>query len=157
MAEPTEKQKIGHLGEDIAQKYLENKGFSIIGQNYLKKYGEIDIIAKKGKILHFVEVKTVSEPAGLTAWPQPLRRSENIVPHRSDLSNDGSVSRETDNYRPEDNLHPFKLRRLARTTQAYLLEFHKNEDPEWVFDAITVSLDMKMRKAVVNFIQNIVL
>ena len=60
MAETTEKQKIGRLGEDIAIKYLQNKGFLVIGQNYLKKCGEIDIIAKKDRVLHFIEVKTVS-------------------------------------------------------------------------------------------------
>ena len=52
--------KSGKVGECIAVKFLENKGFEIIEQNYRKKYGEIDIIAQKGKILHFIEVKSVS-------------------------------------------------------------------------------------------------
>ncbi|KKT37913.1 MAG: hypothetical protein UW27_C0008G0048 [Parcubacteria group bacterium GW2011_GWA1_44_13] len=60
MAEPTEKQKIGRLGEDIAVKYLENKGFLVIERNYLKKCGEIDVIAKKAGITHFIEVKSVT-------------------------------------------------------------------------------------------------
>lgn len=48
----------GKLGEEIAKKYLEGKGYKIIEQNYKTKYGETDIIAKCGKDLVFVEVRT---------------------------------------------------------------------------------------------------
>ncbi len=51
--------KIGSLGEDIVCKFLENKGFTVVGRNYRKKWGEIDIIARKLKTLHFIEVKAV--------------------------------------------------------------------------------------------------
>ena len=134
MADPTQKQIVGRIGEDIAGKYLENKGFSIVGLNYRKRYGEIDIIAQKGKITHFIEVKSVS--------------CENL---------DQNVSRVTDNYRPEDNIHPQKLKRLARTIQAYLLEKFPKGEPEWQFDAITVRLDMKTRQAKVRFMDNLIL
>lgn len=129
MAEPTEKQKIGRLGEDIATKYLQNKGFSIICRNYRKKCGEIDIIAKKEGITHFIEVKTVS----------------------------GFTSSETDKYRPEDNVHPDKLRRLARTIQLYLFEKPVHGDPDWIFDVITVRVDTDTKKACVELIPNIVI
>ena len=56
----SKKRKIGDRGEEIACKYLENKGFSIIERNYWRPWGEIDIVAKKGSILSFVEVKSVS-------------------------------------------------------------------------------------------------
>lgn len=134
MKAPTEKQKIGRTGEDIAVKYLENKGFSVIERNYLRKCGEIDIIAKKGKILHFIEVKSVScESFSL------------------------NVSRVTDEYRPEDNIHPQKLKRLARTIQVYLLSKYQENEPEWAFDAITVRLNIKTRQARVKFMENLVL
>ena len=138
MPKPTEKQKIGRIGEDIAVKYLGNKGFTIIERNYRKKYGEIDIIAKKGTILHFIEVKTVSH--------------ENFVCFSGE-----NVSRETDHYRPEDNIHPYKLKRLARTIQVYLLEKFSKKEPEWQFDAITVRLDRETRRAKVKFLENIIL
>lgn len=49
----------GQIGEDIACKWLENKGFLIVERNYSRKWGEIDIVAKKDKILHFIEVKSL--------------------------------------------------------------------------------------------------
>lgn len=132
--EPTEKQSTGRLGEEIAVKYLGNKGFSIIERNYLKKYGEIDIITQKHDTIHFIEVKSVSCEIHI-----------------------GNVSRVTDEYRPEDNIHPQKLKRLARTIQAYLLSRYPKDEPMWVFDAIIVRLDTKMRQAKVKFIENIIL
>lgn len=58
--------KKGKLGEDVARKYLEDKGYIIIGQNYRNKYGEIDLIARDRNNLVFVEVKTrIGEQFGL--------------------------------------------------------------------------------------------
>lgn len=50
----------GQRGEEIAVKYLQNKGYKVIGRNFRLRNGEIDIIAleDKNKVLVFVEVKT---------------------------------------------------------------------------------------------------
>lgn len=53
-----EKRRIGDFGEDLAVSYMTNKGYEILCRNYLKPYGEIDIIALKDDIICFVEVKT---------------------------------------------------------------------------------------------------
>jgi len=53
-------KEIGTLGENIAKNYLEKKGYRILETNYKTKIGEIDIIAQKGKILVFIEVKTIT-------------------------------------------------------------------------------------------------
>lgn len=50
--------KTGSAGEMIAKKYLEKKGYKIIEQNYKTKYGEIDLIGRKGKEFVIIEVRT---------------------------------------------------------------------------------------------------
>ncbi len=47
----------GRRGEDIATRYLVNKGFRIIEKNFNTRFGEIDIIAARDFKLHFIEVK----------------------------------------------------------------------------------------------------
>ncbi len=54
----TKNLEIGHLGETVAKKYLQNKGYRIIEQNYRTKYAEIDLVAYNKDILVFIEVKT---------------------------------------------------------------------------------------------------
>ena len=52
------KRRFGIIGEKIAQGYLINKGYKILETNFYTKRGEIDIVAKKGKSIVFIEVKT---------------------------------------------------------------------------------------------------
>ena len=49
---------VGKLGEQIAKKNLENKGYTILEHGWRWGKGELDFIAKKEDILVFVEVKT---------------------------------------------------------------------------------------------------
>jgi putative endonuclease len=127
--EKTQKRKTGDLGEDIAAKYLINKGFLILDRNYLKPWGEIDLVAKQGNKLHFVEVKTVSREAG----------------HRS-----GGV-------RPEENMHQRKILRLHRAIQTYMLEKKVPESVDWQIDLACVYLDFSSRRARVELLENITL
>ncbi len=50
--------KRGAEGEAKALEFLKKEGFKILAQNWRAKHLEIDIIAEKKKMLHFVEVKT---------------------------------------------------------------------------------------------------
>ncbi|MGA2500602.1 MAG: YraN family protein [Tepidisphaeraceae bacterium] len=52
---------LGERGENIAARYLRDKGFTIIIRNYRCPIGEIDIVAKEGLTIVFVEVKTREE------------------------------------------------------------------------------------------------
>lgn len=60
-------RKTGQEYEAMAAKYLEEKGYGILERNYRCPYGEIDIIAKDGSYLVFVEVKY----RGSAAWGIP--------------------------------------------------------------------------------------
>lgn len=51
-------KSLGLLGENLACKHIESKGFSIIRRNFHCKFGEIDIIAEKFNTIYFFEVKT---------------------------------------------------------------------------------------------------
>ena len=51
-------KRLGQWGEEIAAKYLIDRGYKILDRNYRNAIGEIDIIGKKEGTLIFVEVKT---------------------------------------------------------------------------------------------------
>lgn len=53
-----ERQQFGQKGEDIAARHLKQSGYRIITTNFRNRLGEIDIIAKDGDTLAFVEVKS---------------------------------------------------------------------------------------------------
>jgi len=48
---------LGKTGESLACLWLRLHGYSIIKRNYHSRFGEIDIIARKGKTVSFIEVK----------------------------------------------------------------------------------------------------
>ncbi len=132
----SEKQKIGELGENIAVKFLVKHGFSILDRNYTKKWGEIDIVAEKNKKLYFVEVKSVSYFSTET---------------KPEAGNEGFVS-----LRPEDNMHPWKLKRLSRVIQTYLLS-KRHDEPEWQVDLLVVFLNLKDKNARIKVVKDIIL
>jgi len=144
----TKKRKIGDLGEGIACNYLKDKGFKIVEQNYWKPWGEIDIIAEKQGITYFVEVKSVTRGTFENVSVPQLEKGRQRRP--SSLT--GHV---TNQRNPADNLHPWKLKRLARTIQSYILS--RNLEGGWKFLAIIVYLDIKDKTAKVELLENIVL
>ena len=52
------RETTGSAGESLAANWLERHGFIIRERNYARKHGEIDIVAAKDRVLHFIEVKT---------------------------------------------------------------------------------------------------
>jgi putative endonuclease len=52
------KKLLGRLGEKLALRHLQNKGYKIIERNFSSKFGEIDLIALEGGELVFIEVKS---------------------------------------------------------------------------------------------------
>ena len=126
-------QKIGEIGENIVVRFLVKHSFLILDRNYTKKWGEIDIIAEKTNKLYFIEVKSVS---------------------RETL--DGVTYETMDQYKPEDNMHPWKLKRMARTIQTYLLSKNLDEK-EWQVDLLVVFLSLKDKNAKIKVIKDIIL
>jgi putative endonuclease len=120
-------RKIGDKGEDIACFYLEKHGFLIQERNHLRKWGEIDIIAVKDGILHFIEVKSVIDKGNTTG------------------------------YRPEENVHSLKQRKLRRVIQTYLNEHKYNNDADFKFHVITVMINPMTGKSKVKMFNNIIL
>jgi len=133
--------EIGRMGEDIAARWLIQKGFAIVEQNYLKKWGEIDIVArgKSGKI-HFVEVKSVSyeTKTKLEYAVSPAGRSG---------------GHET--WRPEDNVHRNKIDRFKRAIQTWIAENKYGGD--WQTDIITLRLVPREKIARIKLIDNVIL
>lgn len=127
MPHKTPKRRKGDIGEAIALKYLINKGFSVSERNYLRPWGEIDLVAMLHGKLHFVEVKTVSRVKGV-----------------------GDI-------RPEENMHEKKVRRLSRAIHTYLLERKVSEKIEWQIDLVCVYLDFSTGRATVEVFENVIL
>ncbi len=49
---------LGHLGEQIAAQYLMKRGYTLLASNWRCKGGEIDLVARHGSSIVFVEVRT---------------------------------------------------------------------------------------------------
>ena len=134
-------QKTGEIGENIAVKFLVKHDFSILDRNYTRKWGEIDIVAEKSNKLYFIEVKSVA-----SADVKTLADKRENVSHGTH-----------DDYRPEDNMHPWKIKRLSRTIQTYLLSEKIPDQKEWQVDLLIMYLDLKNKKAKVKVVSDIIL
>jgi len=126
-------KKTGDLGEGLAESHYRSLGFRILARNYWKKWGEIDVIAQKVGTVHFVEVKTVS--------------------HKTIGDLKSSISRGT--WRPEENVHDAKLRRLARAIDTWIAE--NKYRGEWQIDVASVRMVPREKYAVVDVIEKVVL
>lgn len=57
IARPTPAQAAGGAAEDGAARFLERHGLEVLARNYRTKLGEIDLVARDGDTLVFVEVR----------------------------------------------------------------------------------------------------
>ena len=58
------RRSVGKRGEEEAARFLQKRGFAILDRNVRSRLGEIDLVARDGKALVFVEVKTLRERDG---------------------------------------------------------------------------------------------
>lgn len=122
---------VGKMGEDIAAKWYLDRGFTLLGRNYGKKWGEIDLIMKHGQKVYFIEVKSVS--------------------HETMGDLERNVSRGT--YRPEENVHFHKRQRLIRAIETWIVENGWKGD--FQIDVATVRLVSREKRAVVEVIEGV--
>jgi putative endonuclease len=108
------RKEVGTLGESVVAYYLTRHNMQIIDRNVARKTGEIDVIAREGDTLHFVEVKSIL----CHEFPDP--------------------SSSNDDYNPSVNLHESKIRKVARTAEWYVAE--NNWEGEWQVDGCLVWL-----------------
>lgn len=121
-------QKTGEYGEKIAQRFLMKQKYKILECNHTRAYGEIDIIAVKNNIIHFIEVKSIKV-------------------------HNKSVSGET--YRPEDNFNKQKQKKMKKVVVNYLTN---NVSPETFYqiDLFCVYIDPTNKKHRIKVIENII-
>jgi putative endonuclease len=126
------KNQVGAFGEQITVNYLKKQGFVVLETNYLKKWGEIDVVARETNKIHFVEVKTVS--------------------YETKQLLEAAVSQGT--LRPEENVSNHKLIKLSRVIDSWLLE--NRCDMDWQIDVAAVRMVPSERYATIKYIPNVI-
>jgi len=122
-------KEVGALGEKVAAEYLRRQGLTLIDRNVARKTGEIDLIAREGETLHFVEVKTI-------------------------VCDQFPTAEAKDVYDPSINIHEAKVRKVARTGEWYVMQ--KNWEGDWQVDAVLVWLRRHDGIAKVRYLPQIV-
>lgn len=126
-------KSVGQLGEDLAAHYLSSLGHTILERNFLKRFGEIDIISQIDKTVHFNEVKTVSyETKQKLEW---------------------AVSHET--WRPEEMVHKHKFHQIEKASQAWLTETSFMGNVQ--INVIAIRVVPRETFYTVNFIDNVII
>ena len=109
---------------------MSTRGIQYSNETTQRSGGEIDIVAKQERLIHFIEVK-------------------------SKILNIDLIGKYIDSYKPEDGMHAWKLQRLRRTIQSYLAEKRVNSD--WQFDVAIVYMDPISKKAKMKFMADIII
>ena len=135
--EPSQSKKhknkqIGAWGEQIAASHYKRVGYTVIEMNYLRKWGEIDVIVKKDNTVHFIEVKTVSY--------ETKQYLATAVAHGT--------------WRPEENVHSFKIQKLSRAIETWLSE--NKWEGNWQIDVAAVRIVPRETFASIKIIPNII-
>lgn len=120
--------EIGRIGENIAKTFLIKSNFIVKNTNERFRFGEIDIIAEKDNVLHFIEVKSLK-----------VKDIYNI----KDLKIKG-----------EDNLTFWKKYKFKRAINLYLNHLDKNSGKLQI-DLICIYINEETREGRVKFFENI--
>jgi putative endonuclease len=76
----TARQRCGRRAEELAADYLRTQGFEILARNYLRRLGELDIVARRAQLLVIAEVRTrASRAYGGAAASIDRRKQQRIA------------------------------------------------------------------------------
>jgi len=135
----TQKAELGKSGEDLACRYLVDKGYKIIERNFRKPWGELDIIAKnRDKTLVFVEVKTMRQ------FDDEFGNLSKSYPQLPDS-----------NIEPEMQMTQAKIKKVKRTASLYAGSYPELVDDlkGWRIDLLALTINGK--NCVVKHYENI--
>jgi putative endonuclease len=108
---------LGRLGENLAEKFLQSKGYDIVTKNFRYKQGEeIDIIALKGELVVFVEVKAI--------WDSQEEKLDD----------------------PIYNVTPSKVNKIHRAGRLFLI-VQEWEDRDYAIEVVSMVIDRYSKKA----------
>ncbi len=127
-------QKIGDIGENIAADYLKKNGYKILDRNFKTKWGELDIVAQKNKIIIFVEVKTLR---------LGLRLSSTECPQGKPAE-----------FQPEDEITFHKAQQLRKMAQIYLSANKLPLDIAQQIDILAIELADNQQAANIRHTEN---
>ena len=117
-------QALGLYGEELAARHLTEAGLVVLERNWRCAYGEIDIVARDGRTLVFIEVKGA-------------RQNTQFGPEKPILSIDFN-----------------KQRRVRRLATAWMSERREQPPYEEIrFDAVGVTLDRSGRPVDVDYVK----
>jgi len=114
------RKKLGKIGEEIAVKFLKERGYQILDRNYKFQIpgdlqrGEIDIVAKKEDAICFIEVKTLKDP-------------------KIEIF-------------PEEKVNFLKKKKLIATAESWLIKNKFPLDSKWQIDIISIEIQGRKRK-----------
>jgi putative endonuclease len=118
-------KEIGNKGEDLACQYLEQLGYEIMKRNHVDRVGEIDIIAYKDYVIHFVEVKSVS------------RETQNNVIHETFSDKYIPLKEKIHQYNPAEKVDRLKMCKIEKVAERFIFE-NGLEEEAYQFDLIMV-------------------
>lgn len=127
----SQRQKTGQIGENIAINYLKKNGYQILARNFRTKWGELDIVAQKNKVIIFVEVKTLRLASFAQGKP---------------LKNGGFL--------PEDEITFHKVNQLRKMAQIYLSINKFALDTAHQIDVLAIELAEDQQTANIRHIEN---
>lgn len=124
---PMEAESTGQKGEEIAVRYLKNKGYKILDRNFFfkseggPKIAEIDIIAREKNCFVFAEVKTLRVRQG-------------------------------SRFRPEDKVNGQKLWKLSKAAELWLIKNRYPLNLKWRIDVIAVQIFNDSRPKIIRWL-----